>query len=69
MDRISSFETNDERINQLQRSIVSSQIANSIHSHSTDCPQREKEMDWDSQAAYAPTMCFNTRAHAFYQLD
>lgn len=64
MDRISSFETNDERINQLQRNILSSQIANSI-SIPTDCPQREKAGWTGDIMAYAPTMCFNTRAHAF----
>lgn len=59
-----SFETSDERINQLQRNIWWSQVSNSV-SIPTDCPQREKAGWTGDIMAYAPTMCFNRNANAF----
>lgn len=62
--KIGLFQTSDERVNQLQKNIISSQQANSI-SIPTDCPQREKAGWTGDIMAYAPTMCFNTKSHAF----
>lgn len=64
MKIISNFQTSDERINQLQRNILSSQRANTI-SIPTDCPQREKAGWTGDIMAFAPTMCFNTEADSF----
>lgn len=64
MDQIGYFKTSDERLNQLNRNIWWSQVANSI-SIPTDCPQREKAGWTGDMLAYAPTMCFNRDAHAF----
>ncbi len=64
MDRIGTFETSNEKINQLQSNIWWSQISNTL-SIPTDCPQRERAGWTGDIMAYAPTMCFNQRAGAF----
>jgi len=58
------FECSDERLNQLQRNIVWSQIGNMI-SIPMDCPQRERAGWTGDIQVFAPTACFNMNMDAF----
>lgn len=59
MPSIGSFECSDERINQLQRNILTSLKANFVDIP-TDCPQRDERSGWTGDiAVFAPTAAFN----------
>lgn len=59
MPSIGSFECSDERINQLQRNIMTSLKANFVDIP-TDCPQRDERSGWTGDiAVFAPTAAFN----------
>lgn len=56
---IGSFACSDERLNQLQRNIVTSLKANFVDIP-TDCPQRDERSGWTGDiAVFAPTAAFN----------
>ena len=59
MPSIGNFECSDERINQLQRNIMTSLKANFVDIP-TDCPQRDERSGWTGDiAVFAPTAAFN----------
>lgn len=59
MPCVGSFECSDERLNQLQRNIVTSLKANFVDIP-TDCPQRDERSGWTGDiAVFAPTAAFN----------
>ena len=59
MPCIGSFECSDERINQLQRNILTSLKVNFVDIP-TDCPQRDERSGWTGDiAVFAPTAAFN----------
>lgn len=59
IEEIGDFHCSDERINQLQKNIVTSLKANFIDIP-TDCPQRDERCGWTGDiAAFAPTAAFN----------
>ena len=65
MESIGSFHCSDERINQLQRNIVTSLKANFVDIP-TDCPQRDERCGWTGDiAAFAPTAAFNMNITTF----
>ncbi len=64
MEDIGTFETSDERLNQLQHNIYFSQISNTL-SIPTDCPQRERAGWTGDIMAFVPTMAFNRDCDAF----
>lgn len=62
---IGSFECSDERLNQLQRNIVTSLRANFVDIP-TDCPQRDERSGWTGDiAVFAPTAAFNADISRF----
>ena len=65
MPSIGSFECSDERINQLQRNIMTSLKANFVDIP-TDCPQRDERSGWTGDiAVFAPTAAFNMDISGF----
>ena len=60
-----SFVCSDERLNRLQKNIVTSQTSNFL-AIPTDCPQRDERCGWTGDiAVFAETACFNMNADAF----
>lgn len=65
MKIIGSFSCSDERINQLQRNILTSQKANFVDIP-TDCPQRDERSGWTGDIAmFIPTANFNMDTSLF----
>lgn len=65
MPSIGSFECSDERVNQLQRNIMTSLKANFVDIP-TDCPQRDERSGWTGDiAVFAPTAAFNMDISGF----
>ncbi len=60
------FRCSDEKLNQLQKNIVWSQISNMI-GIPTDCPTREKAGWTGDVVVYAKTACFNQSLLEFYK--
>lgn len=59
METVGSFSCSDERINQLQKNIITSLKANFVDIP-TDCPQRDERCGWTGDIAiFAPTAAFN----------
>lgn len=65
MEQIGNFETNDKRINQLQKNITTSQKANFIDIP-TDCPQRDERSGWTGDiSVFSPTGAYNYNMDRF----
>lgn len=65
MPQIGDFVCSDERLNQLQRNIVTSLKANFVDIP-TDCPQRDERSGWTGDiAVFAPTAAFNMDISGF----
>ena len=61
-----SFETSDERLNQLQHNILWGQKGNFLDVP-TDCPQRDERMGWTGDAqVFARTAAFNMDVASFF---
>lgn len=61
------FECSDDRINALQRNIVTSAKSNFMDIP-TDCPQRDERMGWTGDIAlFAPTACYNFDMSRFFE--
>lgn len=59
MECVGTFNCSDERLNQLQRNIMTSLKANFVDIP-TDCPQRDERSGWTGDiAVFAPTAAFN----------
>jgi len=66
LDTTSQFDCSDQRLNQLYKNIIRSQMSNMI-SIPTDCPQREK-VGWTGDVQiYAATACLNQNTKEFYR--
>lgn len=65
IQEIGSFSCSDERINQLQRNIITSLKANFVDIP-TDCPQRDERSGWTGDiAVFAPTAAFTMNISHF----
>ena len=67
LDKIGTFESSHEKLNQLQRNITWGQRGNFLDIP-TDCPQRDERAGWTGDAqAFAPTAMFNYDCRAFWK--
>jgi alpha-L-rhamnosidase len=67
MDKIGTFESSHEKLNQLQHNITWGQRGNFLDIP-TDCPQRDERAGWTGDAqAFAPTAMFNYDCRAFWK--
>lgn len=67
MERTGTFETSDNRINQLQSNILWGQKGNFLDVP-TDCPQRDERLGWTGDAQiFARTACYNMNTALFFR--
>lgn len=67
LEKIGTFESSHEKLNQLQSNIIWGQRGNFLDIP-TDCPQRDERMGWTGDAqAFLSTSMFNYDSHAFWK--
>lgn len=67
IEQIGSFTTNDSRINQLQKNILTSSKANFVDIP-TDCPQRDERCGWTGDiSVFSPTAAYNFNLDRFME--
>lgn len=65
IDQIGSYSSNDSRINQLQKNILTSSKANFVDIP-TDCPQRDERCGWTGDiSVFSPTAAYNFNLDRF----
>lgn len=67
LNRIGTFQSSHQKLNQLQSNIVWGQRGNFLDIP-TDCPQRDERCGWTGDAqVFCPTAMFNYDCHAFWK--